>query len=124
MNAPGNCLLVNNQTRDTVLCSRAMLADTTLSRLFGLLGKPPLSPTQGLLIRPSSGVHTWGMTFAIDIVALGRDDLVVGVWRAIGPWRLCGVSFKTSSILELACGSIDKSGTAVGDKLQMTALDQ
>ncbi len=119
MNSRRHCLLVRNQTQNTVLCPRAVLADTTLTRLFGLLGQLPLSPADGLLIKPSSGVHTWGMTFPIDIVALGRNDCVVGLWRAIGPWRICGLSFRTRSILELAPGAIDRSGTLIGDQLHM-----
>jgi uncharacterized membrane protein (UPF0127 family) len=112
-------LLVSNQTQNTLLCPRALVADTTLTRLFGLLGRPPLSPADGLLIKPSSGVHTWGMTFPIDIVAVGHNDCVVGVWRAVGPWRVCGLSFRTRSILELAPGAIDRSGTLIGDQLHM-----
>lgn len=112
-------LVVTNQTRNTVLCPRTRVADTTLTRLFGLLGKPPLAATDGLLIRPSSGVHTWGMAFPIDIVALDRGDCVLGLWRATGPWRVCGLSLKTRSVLELAPGAIDRSATSLGDRLRL-----
>jgi len=107
---------------NTVLCPRIAVADTTLTRLFGLLGHSPLGPEEGLLIRPSSGVHTWGMTFPIDIIALGRDDCVLGVWSSVGPWHLRGLSFKTRSILELAPGSIVGSRTSVGDQLHMVPV--
>ena len=113
------CLRIENETRKTVLCPRASIADTTLTRLFGLLGRPPLALDEGLLIRPSSGVHTWGMTFAIDIVALDRNDVVLGTWAAIGPWRVRGLGFQTRSVLELASGAIDRSATRRGDRLHM-----
>ncbi len=116
-------VLVTNQTQNTVLCPRAMVADTTVTRLIGLLGQPPLAPADGLLIRPSSGVHTWGMAFSIDIVALGRDDSVLGLWRNVGPWRICGLSLRTRSVLELAPGAIDSSATMVGDKLLLTTIE-
>jgi len=114
------CMMIFNQTQRTVLCPRASAADTTLTRIAGLLGRPGLEPEEGLLIRPSSGVHTFGMRFAIDVVSLGRGDDVLGVWRAVRPWRICGLSFKTRSVLELAPGAIDRSSTKVGDKLQIT----
>ncbi len=114
---------VRNQSRETVVCSRALVADTTLTRLFGLLGKPPLRPTEGLLIRPSSGVHTWGMTFPIDVVALDRANTVLGVWHAVGPWRVCGLSLRTRSVLELGPGAIERSKTVVGDTLDLRAAE-
>jgi uncharacterized membrane protein (UPF0127 family) len=120
---PGHGVLVSNQTQNTVLCQQAMVADTTLTRLFGLLGRRPLGPTEGLLIRPSSGVHTWGMTFAIDVVALDRANRVLGVWRAVKPWHLCGLGLKTRSILELASGTIDRSHTEAGDQLHIAPID-
>ncbi len=112
-------MVIFNQTQSTVLCPRAAAADTTLTRLAGLLGRHGLEPDEGLLIRPSSGVHTFGMSFPIDVVSLGRDDYVLGVWRAVPAWRICGLSFKTRSVLELPCGAIDRSSTKVGDKLQI-----
>ena len=115
------CIAVRNNTRSTVLCPRVTVADTTLTRLFGLLGKKRLDPGTGLLIKPSSGVHTWGMAFAIDIVALDENQVVLGAWRSVGPWRFCGLGFKTCSVLELAPGAVDDSGTVIGDQLEVCA---
>jgi len=47
--------------------------------MVGLLGKARLDPGKGLLIVPSSGVHTWGMRFPIDVVALNRHLRVLDV---------------------------------------------
>ncbi len=121
MNHSQHRLAITNQTRNTVLCPRTRVADTTLTRLFGLLGQQPLGASDGLLIKPSSGVHTWGMTFPIDIVALDRSDCVLSLWRSIGPWRLCGLGLKTRSVLELAPGAIDRSATNIGDQLRVEA---
>lgn len=97
--------------------SRIGLADTSLSRLFGLLGKRGLEPGSGLLIRPSTGVHTFFMMFPIDVVALDRDLRTVSVWRRLPPFRLTTVSMKFHSMLELAPGEIDRCGIAPGDQL-------
>jgi uncharacterized membrane protein (UPF0127 family) len=74
---------------------------------------------EGLLIKPSSGVHTFGMSFAIDIVALDGEYRVLGVWSDIGPWRIRGVSWKTRCILELPAGQIKRSQLAVGDDVTL-----
>ena len=115
------CISIHNQTRATVVCHQVRIADTFLSRLVGLLGKRTLTPGTGLLIQPSSGVHTWGMAFPIDIVALGRSYEVVGAWQSVGPWRIRGLSLKTRHVLELPPGQIERAQITVGDELCLIA---
>jgi hypothetical protein len=101
--------------------SRIGLADTSLSRLFGLLGKRTLDPGAGILIRPSTGVHTFGMLFPIDVVALDRNLCVVSLWRELPPFRVTTISTKFHSVLELAPGQIDLCGIRVGDRLAIAS---
>lgn len=98
------------------------LADTSLTRLFGLLGRRGLNPGQGILIRPSSGVHTFGMQFPIDVVAVDRHLRVVRTWRRLRPFRVTRVSTKFHSILELAPGQIEECGIEAGDQLAITEV--
>jgi uncharacterized membrane protein (UPF0127 family) len=102
-----------------IVGSRIGLADTSLSRLFGLLGKPALQPGSGILIRPSSSVHTFGMTYPIDVVALDRQLQVLKLWRRLPPLRMTSLSLKIHSILELAPGQIDACGIEPGDRLAL-----
>jgi uncharacterized membrane protein (UPF0127 family) len=108
---------VANVTRGTVLGSEIRIADTGLTRLVGLLGNSELRPGCGLLIEPSSGVHTFGMRFPIDVVALDRHLCVRGVWESLGPFRIAALGFKTHKVLELPVGSIRHSRTQVNDQL-------
>lgn len=112
-------LEIANVTRGTVLGSEIRLADTGWSRLIGLLGNSSLSPGSGLLIQPSSGVHTFGMRFAIDVIALDRKLRVLGVWENLGPFRIAAVSLKTQRVLELPAGSIRRTRTQAGDQLAL-----
>jgi uncharacterized protein len=93
------------------------LADTFFTRLFGLLGKNGLEPGSGILIRPSSGVHTIGMRFPIDVVGLDKSLRVLKVWRRLPPWRITNVNFRIHSMLELAPGHIDDCRIEPGDRL-------
>ncbi len=108
---------VANVTRGTVLGSEIRIADTAWSRLIGLLADSGLRPGSGLLIEPSSGVHTFGMRFPIDVVALDRSLCVRGVWESLRPSRIAAVGLKTHKVLELPVGSIRESGTQVNDQL-------
>jgi uncharacterized membrane protein (UPF0127 family) len=103
--------------KSVTLGSRIGVADRSLTRLFGLLGRRSLEPGSGLLIQPSSGVHTFFMLFPIDVVALDRNLRVLAVWRRLPPWRITPISLKSSSSLELAPGEIDRCGIEPGDQL-------
>ena len=93
------------------------LAATSWSRMVGLLGRTGLEPGTGLLIVPSSGVHTWGMRFPIDVVALDRNLCVLGIWQRLGSYRIAALSWKTTAVLELPEGTIERSNIAVNDRL-------
>jgi uncharacterized protein len=73
----------------------------------------------GLLIMPSSGVHTFGMRFAIDIVALDKTLHVLKLWHRLPPLRLTSINLRTHSVLELPAGAIAKYQIMVGDQLEV-----
>jgi uncharacterized membrane protein (UPF0127 family) len=112
---------VVNTTRDTVLGERIGIAETSLSRMVGLLGKPGLEPGAGLLIIPSQAVHTVAMRFAIDVVFVDRNWRVVHLRPSMAPYRLTGVHWKANFVLELPAGVISRTSTSVGDQL---AIDE
>ena len=117
---PVQYLTVTIPEKAVTVGSRIGLADTWLTRLFGLLGKSSLDDGAGLLIRPSSGVHTMWMRFAIDVIALDKNLRVLNTWERLRPWRLTPVSFKTHSVLELAPGQISQLNIEPGDQLVLS----
>jgi uncharacterized membrane protein (UPF0127 family) len=100
--------------------TRIILANTFSSRLVGLLGKSRLDAGCGVLIKPSAGVHTFGMLFTIDIVALNKDLRVLKIWPRLAPFRITSISLKTACVLELAAGEIERCGIEPGDQLEIT----
>ena len=106
-----------NLTRKTVLGSRIRVPENSLARAIGLLGEKRLDPGGGLFIDPSSGIHTFGMRFAIDVIALDRKLRVRGLWQKLGPFRIAGLSWRTSCVVELPVGAIEASGTRLNDQL-------
>ena len=95
---------------------RLRMATTRASRLRGLIGRPLPEPGHGLLLSPARSVHTCFMRFPIDIVFVDRDLVVLGVARAVGPWRLRGRR-GARAVLELAAGEAERAGIGAGDRL-------
>ena len=114
---------VKNLTRVSDVGQSVELADTSLTRMFGLLGRRGLDAGGGLWIKPSSGVHTFFMMFRIDVIGLDRDLKVIKLWRCLAPFRVTSVSMKMQSVVELPCGTIKRSDTQIGDQLEIVRAD-
>ena len=114
-------LRVINTTRGTTVGDYVELADTSLKRMVGLLGRRGLEAGGGLWIKPSSGVHTVGMSFRIYVVGLDRNLKVVKLWNCLAPYRLTSVSLKVRSVLELPCGVISWAHIQLGDQIQIVS---
>ena len=123
-NGQSRSLYVYNKTRETFVATEAVLADSYLRRLVGLLGKTRrwAQLGRGLWIVPSRGVHTIGMLFPIDIIFLSKEKEVVHVEEHLRPFRISAVSLKATSVLELPPHTIYRSGTKVGDVLEIAPV--
>jgi len=107
-------LVARNASLNTVLADRVGVADTRATRAVGLLSRDGLEPGEALWIVPSRGVHTWGMRFAIDVLALDAAGTVIDCVSNLKPWRLRLPRRGTAGVLELPAGTLQASGTAVG----------
>jgi uncharacterized membrane protein (UPF0127 family) len=114
----GATMILRDITRATAVGTRITIADTSLTRLIGLAGRRGLDSGCGLLIRPSSGIHTFGMLFSIDVVALSKDLRVLKLWPRLAPFRMTSINLKTHSMLELPAGQISICQMQVGDQLE------
>ena len=108
---------VRNTTRGSILGESIRIADTSLTRLFGLLSRSGLDAGEGLWIQPSSGVHTFFMRFPIDVVGLDRERNVVKLWPHLRPWRVTSIHMSIRTVIELPAGRIATTATQLGDQL-------
>ena len=125
-NSRQGLLYVYNKTRESFVATETVLADGYWSRLVGLLGKTPKWARlgAGLWIVPSRGVHTIGMLFPIDLIFLGKNKEVVRIEEHVRPFRVSRVCLKATSILELPANTVQRTGTRVGDRLEISAVDK
>lgn len=108
---------VYNQTRESFLSLGVAVADTTMTRLRGLIGKLSLGLDEGLWIVPSRGVHTIGVLFPIDLIYLDETLKVIHVVESFPTFRVSPIIPKATSVLELPTHTIYSSQTQPGDQL-------
>ncbi len=120
-------LVATNSTRGTQLAGRLEEASSFVARLFGLMGRSPLAADEGLWLPDSNGIHMLFMRFAIDAVFVSGPDherrrRVLSTNRRLKPWL--GVVWwvrGAKGVLELPAGTIDATGTQVGDTLELAS---
>ena len=114
-----------NITRDSPLATSLEVATSLWARFKGLMGRPPLAAGAGLWLAGTNNIHMLFMRFPIDAVFLGRPDAaglrrVVALRRSMPPWRsVVWLARGADGVIELPAGSIDASGTAVGDMVRL-----
>jgi uncharacterized protein len=125
-NGQNGHVYIYNKTRETFVATEATVADSYLRRLVGLLGKTKrwAQLGRGLWIVPSRGVHTIGMMFPIDLIFLSKEKEVVHVEEHLRPFRISAVSLKATSVLELPAHTVFRTGTQVGDRMEIARLNK
>jgi uncharacterized membrane protein (UPF0127 family) len=103
-----------------LLGDRIGIADQWWLRLRGLLGRPELPAGEGLLLHPCRAVHMLGMRFPLDVAFRDADGTVVAVYHNLPPGARTGWHRAAATALELPAGTLQASGTGVGDTIVCT----
>jgi len=118
-------LIARNVSRGTPLAERLEDGGSFWAKFMGLMGRASLPAGDGLWLPGENGIHMLFMRFPIDVVFVsppadgssGRRR-VLSVRRALPPWH--GVVWRVggaNGVLELPAGTIEASGTVVGDEI-------
>lgn len=110
---------IENLTKGTTLVKNCKAANSFLTRFMGLMGKDSLPEESGLILTPCNSIHMFFMKFPLDIVFVDKNNMVVHVIESIRPWKFSKIVSNGHSTIELPVGSIEKSKTTVGDRLQL-----
>jgi uncharacterized protein len=124
-------LSARNVTRGTDVARDLEIAASLWAKFKGLMGRDILPAGGGMWLPDSNGIHMMFMRFPIDAVFVGRPvapsspvggDVrpVVAVHRRLRTW-IGIVPFVRGAhgVLELPVGTIDATGTAVGDQIRL-----
>lgn len=122
---PGQPLVLRNTTRDTIVAGRVASAGSFWTSFLGLMGRPSIDADEGLWMPGVTSIHMFFMHFAIDCAFLGAEGPdgtrpVIAVRHRLRPWvGLVWTVRGARGVVELAPGALERSGTTVGDRLQL-----
>jgi uncharacterized membrane protein (UPF0127 family) len=115
---------VYNQTRECFLSLGVTPADTTFTRLKGLIGRLRLKVDEGLWVVPSCGIHTMGVLFPLDLIYLDENHQVIHVIEHFPRFRISPLKTQATSVLELPTHAIYTSQTQPGDQLLICVAEE
>lgn len=106
-------------THNDVIFSHVVIAKTFWDRLKGLMFTQELPQGQALWIKPCKSVHTFFMSFPLDVVFLSEDMRVVKVVDALPPYRISPLVRNATSVLECNAGAWAQTNLSVGDQVRL-----
>lgn len=109
-------LMAQNQDRQKrVKIASLIKADVFRKRLRGLIGSKELKKEEGLWIPSCPSVHTFFMSFPIDILFTDKNMVVVSLFENIKPWRIIFGGWKSHHTFEIQAGRICSLQLKKGD---------
>lgn len=115
---------VYNITRECFLSLGVTPADSVTTRLKGLIGRLRLRSNEGLWVVPSSGIHTFGVLFPLDLIYLNDHHEVIHAIEYFPTFRIAPLKIKAASVLELPPHTIYSSQTQCGDLLLICSAEE
>lgn len=108
-----------------LLCNERVLASAEIAtsrraRRRGLLGRDGIEGA--LVIERCRSVHTFGMRFAIDVVFVDEDGVVVRS-VTLRPNRISRPVPRSRWVVETEAGNVGRWGVGPGDELEIRSND-
>jgi uncharacterized protein len=113
---------LRNERNARVLAHTVIPAFEPAARRKGLLGRDSLRDGSAMVLAPTNAIHTCGMRFAIDVVFVRRNGVVVKVRSGVPPWRAV-VSLPAYAVIELPSGTLGPDDVKVGDVLAVAPAE-
>jgi hypothetical protein len=118
--SPAADLALFTEREESPIATRLTGAFDSATRNRGLLARDSMDPDEALIIAPCSAVHTFKMRFPIDLIYAARDGRIVKLRSAVPANRISG-AWGAFAVIELAAGTIARTGVSVGDRLTIRA---
>ena len=112
-------MILHNVTRKTILAKEPCRARTLTARMRGMIGRRFSERCDAMIFEHCSAVHSLFMTQKLDLLFISGENRIVHLREAFPPWRFCESCRKAALVIELPEGTIRRTGTAVGDYIDL-----
>ncbi len=92
---------IRKKSTEIFLGKELRIANTFFSRLKGLMFVDSMEGFDALLITRCNSIHNFFVRFPIDVIFLNSEFKVVKIIKSFKPWRVSGIYFSASQVLEL-----------------------
>lgn len=108
---------LHNKTTQQKLADKVIICNTFFSRLKGLLGKKELNEGEALILTKTNNVHSFFMQFAIDLIFLNKQKVVIQTIINFLPNKVSPKIKESYYVVELSANFLLKTQINCGDYL-------
>jgi uncharacterized membrane protein (UPF0127 family) len=73
---------------------------------------------EGMLFEPGGSIHTFGMSFPIDVLFLDKSGVILNCKKNVAPNRICIAPMKTRYVVEMPSNTLSLHELENGQKLR------
>lgn|SRR5574344_2531127 len=106
---------------DTTICNSAVLANSLIKRLKGLLfikKCKAFSEFDGLILQPCKAIHSFGMNFRFDAIFIDKNYKIIKIYENFRENKLSLYVFKAKYVLEIPEGTTKIKNIKIGNVLK------
>ncbi len=112
--------MIYNLTKRRLLAKRTFYAQSLLERGRGMIGRS-FDGFDAMVFEGCDAIHTMFMGFPIDVLFVDRENIVRLALEDLKPWRFLVHCKDARAVIELPPGTIRKTGTEPGDRVDLRA---
>lgn len=112
-------MILSRLPSQDLLCNNMDIAQSFKKRLLGLIGTKSLPESSALYIPRCNWIHTFFMSYSIDVIYLDKQQKVCKIDHSLKPWRLAAPVFTARSVVEMPSGKAKKLNLKIGEELHV-----
>ncbi|MDD4295198.1 MAG: DUF192 domain-containing protein [Candidatus Omnitrophica bacterium] len=99
-----------------IICANAVIAESFMQRLVGLLGRFNLPADEALVFYNAPSIHMFFMKIPLDIIYLDKHMKIVKLVKDLKPWQMSSC-YKAKVTIEASVGLIERCDLRLGQTL-------
>ena len=112
--------MIINLTKNKILAKHPISAISFSSRGRGMIGRQ-FDNFDAMIFNRCNSIHTMLMSINIDVLFVSSENKICDLRKKLKPWKPFVRVGEATSVIELPEGTIEKTGTEIGDIVNLNA---